>query len=86
MRKKGLQARKEDSVKTNKLTLAGVGKKMKSYKIASVLILVAIVALFAGSTSARADTVTGGCMQDIAGFGLNCTANDIRIADRKSVV
>ena len=42
--------------------------------------LAALVALFAGATAASAQTVKGGCMQEIAPFDLNCTANDIQIA------
>lgn len=42
--------------------------------------LAALVALFAGASVASAQTVTDGCMQDIAGFSLNCTANDVKIA------
>ena len=36
---------------------------------------------FADDGSGNADVLQGlGCMQDVAGFGLNCTANDVRIA------
>ncbi len=30
--------------------------------------------------------ITDGCMEDVAGFGLNCTLNDIRIASVSSIV
>ena len=39
-----------------------------------------LAAFFAGISVASAQTVTDGCMQDIAGFSLNCTANDVKIA------
>jgi cysteine-rich repeat protein len=35
---------------------------------------------------ARAQAVENGCMEDVAGFGLVCTANDIRIASISEVV
>ena len=35
----------------------------------------------------NADVVTGvGCMQDIAGFGLNCTANDVLCSSATNIV
>ncbi len=36
--------------------------------------------LLGHASPAAAETVQAGCMQDIAGFGLNCTANDVQIS------
>ena len=36
--------------------------------------------LLGHSAPAAADTIEAACMQDIAGFGLNCTANDVQIS------
>lgn len=36
--------------------------------------------LLGHASPAAAETVEAGCMQDIAGFGLNCTANDVQIS------
>jgi hypothetical protein len=36
--------------------------------------------------SGNPDVLTGqGCMQDVAGFGLNCTANDIQLASATNI-
>ena len=54
---------------------------------ALVIALTVMVALFSAAQTVSADnqgntdTAVGGCMQDMAGFGLNCTANDIEIAN-----
>jgi len=45
-----------------------------------VVALAVIFALFAGTHVASATTVDDGCMEDIAGFGLNCTANDVQLS------
>ena len=45
-----------------------------------VVALAVIFALFAGNHVASAATVDDGCMEDIAGFGLNCTANDVQLS------
>ena len=37
-------------------------------------------ALLIGAPMASAETLEAQCMQDLAGFGLNCTANDVQIA------
>jgi hypothetical protein len=76
--------RKENILKTSKQTLARFGKKMKSSKIASVLI--AIVALFAGVQSVGAQTQTSACMNDVwnaAGKtgNLVCTAKEVYISE-----
>src|ERR671930_2465227 len=34
---------------------------------------------------AEAAQISDGCMQDVAGFNLNCTANDIRIASVSNI-
>ena len=35
----------------------------------------------------NADVINGiGCMQNVAGFGLNCTANDVRLAEATNIV
>jgi hypothetical protein len=46
-----------------------------------ITFLVSLVAspIFAAATG-PGDIVTGGCMQDIAGFELGCTANDVRVS------
>ncbi|HYQ73475.1 MAG TPA: hypothetical protein VET88_16315, partial [Gammaproteobacteria bacterium] len=44
------------------------------------LFLVVLSFLCAGVSPAGADQVDNACMQDIAGFDLNCTANDVQIA------
>jgi hypothetical protein len=40
----------------------------------------ALAALLAATPLAMADTVTNGCMEEVAQFGLNCTANDVQLA------
>jgi len=35
--------------------------------------------------SGNADQVDGGCIQDVADFGLNCTANDVRVAEATNI-
>ena len=45
------------------------------------LAFAAFAAVLAGGSSALAQmTIESACMQDIAGFGLNCTANDVQIS------
>jgi hypothetical protein len=58
-----------------------------------VVALAAIVALFTGAQIALADDQGNadvladvGCMQDVAGFGLNCTANDVRVASATNIL
>ncbi len=65
-------------------------KGMKLIRLTSMaallLLMVGLMVSSAGSQPVRADnegntdTASDGCMQDVAGFGLNCTANDIQIA------
>lgn len=44
-------------------------------------------ALLMGSQTASAQiTVDNGCMQDLAGFNLNCTANDVQIAAARDII
>ena len=52
------------------------------YLIAGVLyvVLPLFFALFFNITDSYAETVETGCMQDLAGFELQCTANDIQIS------
>ena len=54
--------------------------RMSSWTSRTLYVVAVLVALFAGASVALAQTVTNGCMQDIAGFSLNCTANDVKIA------
>ena len=55
-----------------------------SYSFLSVCCVTFLVSfsssqVFAAATG-QGDLVTGGCMQDIAGFELGCTANDVRVS------
>ena len=54
------------------------------YSFLSACCITFLVSLAASPTFAAAtgpgDLVTGGCMQDIAGFELGCTANDVRVS------
>jgi len=44
-------------------------------------IVIAVLFMSLGNIqTATADQIDNGCMQDIAGFGLNCTANDVQIS------
>jgi hypothetical protein len=53
---------------------------MKYLEFFSASIVLAIVALFGGNQNAQAQQSEGRCMEEVAGFGLNCTANDVQIA------
>ena len=48
--------------------------------IAAATACVASLCAFLVPLPAIADTVQNGCMQNVAGFGLNCNSNDVRIA------
>lgn len=70
-------------MKKRKQTLARFRKKMKSHRIASVVVL---VALFAGVQSVWAQTQTSACMNDVwnaAGKSGNlvCTAKEVYISE-----
>lgn len=54
--------------------------RMSPWTLRTLYVVAVLMALFAGASVALAQTVTNGCMQDIAGFSLNCTANDVKIA------
>lgn len=54
--------------------------RMSPWTLRTLYVVAVLVALFAGASVALAGTITDGCMQDIAGFSLNCTANDVKIA------
>jgi uncharacterized repeat protein (TIGR01451 family) len=66
---------------------------MEYFKLVSLVALSAIVGLFAGAPATFAQdpsngetvTITDGCMQDVAGFDLNCTANDVAIASATNI-
>lgn len=49
---------------------------MKNFLLAIPLLMV-----LAFSTPISAETITGVCMEDAAGFSLNCTANDIQLSE-----
>ena len=53
---------------------------MKYLEFFLASIVLAIVALFGGNQNAQAQQSEGRCMEEVAGFGLNCTANDVQIA------
>ena len=60
---------------------------MKTHKLAALFVMVSAAALFSAAQpqvsfcqDQGAVTLYDRCMQDIAGFNLNCTANDINIA------
>ncbi len=38
------------------------------------------------ATISSSETINDGCMQDIAGYALNCTANDVQIAAARNIV
>ncbi|WNO08772.1 hypothetical protein [Teredinibacter sp. KSP-S5-2] len=52
-------------------------KKINRFTVVACL---AVGALFATSGSYGGDTINAGCMQDLAGFTTNCTANDVAIS------
>lgn len=45
----------------------------------------ALFALMTSSGPVLGDTVEAGCMQDLAGFDLTCTANDVQIASAENI-
>jgi len=60
-----------------------VRSKFKLYERLCALSRLGVVAtavLLIAAPVAMADTITNGCMQEVAGFGLNCTANDVQLA------
>ena len=56
-----------------------VRRKHWDIALQAMYILVA-AAMLSGAQLALAAQVEDGCMQDAAGFALNCTANDVQIA------
>ncbi|MDH5276516.1 MAG: hypothetical protein OEW88_08840, partial [Gammaproteobacteria bacterium] len=46
----------------------------------AALMMLALFLSAIGLMPAHAASVNNGCMRDVAGFNLNCTSNDVRVA------
>ncbi len=52
-----------------------------AHQLKGAALVVAMIAMGLSGTSLQAETVVAPCMQDAAGFNLNCTANDIQLSE-----
>lgn len=60
--------------------MSGGTRVRRLWKLAFATVLLPAAFLMGSQTASAQQTIVGECMQDIAGFNLGCTANDVRVS------